>query len=210
MFQKPQHPAEPIENYFGVALSIIGALLFLLVKSNATSQSISSAAAEEADDESEPLTSNSSYRTGYQAIDLNIVEADEMTSFLQNLSPLKKRIVGIGLSVTAGICVGLTYAPYLYVIDRYDNVSKNGLDYVFSMFTGVLITAFIYFIIYCIIKKNNPQVISTSILPGFSNGWVWGIGVSFFQFSNSVLGQAITFPIALGLQVLVFFPHKFD
>jgi hypothetical protein len=180
MFQSPEYPAESIENYFGVALSIIGALLFLSVKSNTISQPIPSAAAEEIDDETEPLISNSSYRTGYQAIDLNIVEVDGMTSFLQNLSPLRKRIVGIGLSVTAGICVGLTYAPYLYFIDRYDNVSKNGLDYVFSMFTGVLITAFIYFIIYCIIKKNNPQVKSTSILPGFSNGWIWDIGVSFF------------------------------
>ena len=206
MFQKPEHPAEPLENYFGVALSIIGALLFLLVKSSATSQQAQPSTAtltEEADDETEPLTSNSNYRTGYQTIDLPIVEVDEMSRFLQNLSPLKKRILGVGLSVSAGICVGLTYAPYLFVIDRYDNVSKNGLDYVFSMFTGVLITAFIYFIIYCLIKKNKPQVISTSILPGCANGWIWGIGVSFFQFSNSVLGQAITFPIALGLQSLM-------
>lgn len=143
------------------------------MKSSATSQS------SDSDEETEPLTSCVS-RSGYEAIDSQIVEIDGVTRFLQNLSQLKKRIIGISLSVTAGICVGLTYAPYLYVIDRYDNVSKNGLDYIFSMFTGFLITAFIYFIIYCIIKKNRPLVIPTSIVPGFANGWIWGISKHVF------------------------------
>lgn len=81
--------------------------------------------------------------------------------------------------MTAGICVGLTYAPYLYVVDRYVNVSKNGLDYVFSMFTGVLISTFAYFVIYCAIKKNKPYVNPSSIIPGCANGWIWGKNYSF-------------------------------
>jgi glucose uptake protein GlcU len=188
-------------------------LLFLFVKANVTDESTAA--------EIEPLISNR--RLGYETIDsLANEDEDNGRNFLQNFSQLKKRILGVGLSVTAGICVGLTYAPYLYVIDRYDNASKNGLDYVFSMFTGGLISTFIYYFFYCIIKKNKPYVNPTSILPGCANGWIWGklirkkrflailnlfcfkgVGVSCFQFSNSVLSQAITFPIALGLQSLM-------
>lgn len=190
----PQHPAEPTENYVGVALSIVGALLFLFVKADVTDESTAS--------EIEPLVSNR--RQGYETIgSLANEDEDNGKNFLRNLSQLKKRILGVGLSVTAGICVGLTYAPYLYVIDRYDNASKNGLDYVFSMFTGGLISTFIYYVFYCIIEKNKPYVNPTSILPGCANGWIWGVGVSCFQFSNSVLSQAVTFPIALGLQSLM-------
>ena len=190
---KPEYPSEPIENYIGVAFSILGALLFLFVKSSATPELSNS-------NESEPLINNTSSRSGYQTIGEK--PANDGSRFLQHLNPLKKRILGVGLSVSAGICVSLTYAPYLYVIDRYVNVSKNGLDYVFSMFTGVLISSFVYFIIYCLFKKNRPYVNPSSILPGCANGWIWGIGVCCFQFSNSVLSQAITFPIALGLQSL--------
>jgi len=192
-----ERPANLIENYLGVVFSVIGALFFLFVKSGNASQTLG------ATTEVDPLIPNNFSRSGYQAIGDEDEHEDIGKRFLQSMSPLKKRLLGVGLSITSGICVGVTYAPYMYVIDRYDDVSKNGLDYVFSMFTGVLISAFVFFVSYSAVKRNHPYVNQESIIPGCVNGWVWGVGVTCFQFSNNILGQAVTFPIACGLQSLV-------
>ena len=195
---KPEYPNNLIENYFGVALSVMGALLFLLVKPSVTNSALNPTT------ENQSLLSNTTTEeVNYQAIQMKANDIDEGKLYLTNLSPLKKRILGVTLSITAGIAVGLAYVPYLYVVDRFDNVSKNGLDYIFSMFTGDLISVFTYFVCYCIFKKNRPYVNREAILPGCVNGWIWGIGACCFQFSNSVLSQAVTFPIALGLQSLM-------
>ena len=198
---KPEYPNEPIENYLGVIFSVIGALLFLLVKPSVANQTLNPTT-----EETESLISNSHANLqDYQAIDLVLTNCEDQEGklYLINLTPLRKRFIGIFLSITAGISVGLAYVPYLYVVDNYNDVSTNGLDYVFSMFSGDLISVFTYFLVYCVIKKNHPYVNRTAILPGCVNGLVWGIGACCFQFSNSVLSQAITFPIALGLQSLM-------
>lgn len=44
------------------------------------------------------------------------------------------------------------------------------MDYVFAHFTGILLTSILYFIIYCIIKKNQPIVYPKAILPAFASG----------------------------------------
>lgn len=208
---KPEPPADPILNIVGVVFSLAGAVFFIFVKPQQAVVPTS---------ESDSLLSNDRVnahiiQSDYEAIPSNIDERlndndyflersdNEGKKFLKNLSPLKKRIIGLSLSITAGIFVGCTYAPYLYVVDRYDEASQNGLDYIFSMYTGALFTSLIYFIVYCIIRKNRPYVNIKSIIPGFVNGWIWGVGVCCFLFSNSVLSQAITFPIACGTQTLV-------
>ena len=45
-------------------------------------------------------------------------------------------------------------------------------DYVFSLYTGILVTSIFYFAIYCILKKNKPEVNPKAILPGLVSGWV--------------------------------------
>jgi hypothetical protein len=196
----PEYPNNLLENYLGVVLSVIGALLFLFVKPSVINNSSTT--------ENQPLLPSATQDLHYQAIEIKNIDIDEGKLYLVNLTPLRKRILGVSLSITAGIAVGLAYVPYLYVVDRFDNVSKNGLDYIFSMFTGDLISVFTYFVFYCILKKNRPYVNREAILPGCVNGWIWGIGACCFQFANSVLSQAVTFPIALGLQVIVFFSLK--
>lgn len=44
------------------------------------------------------------------------------------------------------------------------------LDYVFSHFTGILLTSILYFVIYCVIMKNRPRIYPRAILPAFASG----------------------------------------
>jgi hypothetical protein len=75
---------------------------------------------------------------------------------------------------------GVTPTAYLYVVDNYENSSKNGLDYAFPLYTGILMTSLLYFSIYCIVKKNDPEIHPRAILPGLSSGIMWGIATSSF------------------------------
>ena len=44
--------------------------------------------------------------------------------------------------------------------------SMKGLDYVLSHYTGIFLSGTFYFLIYCIFKKNKPDVYPEVILPG--------------------------------------------
>ncbi len=123
------------------------------------------------------------------------VNVAQNASFFDRLDPKLKRITGTGLACFSGIMYGLTFTPELYVVDNYENASQNGLDYVFSLYTGILVTSVVYFTIYCVLKKNRPEVNPQAILPGLISGWMWGIANCAFFVANTALSQAISFPI---------------
>jgi hypothetical protein len=90
--------------------------------------------------------------------------------FFDRLNPSKKRILGIGLSIFAGICYGQSNTPILYVRDNYVDAGSNNLDFLFSYYTGILITSVFYFTIYCAAKKNKPDVYAQIVIPGLLSG----------------------------------------
>ena len=51
------------------------------------------------------------------------------------------------------------------------------LDYVFGHSTGILVSGTTWFIIYCILKKNRPQVYPKIILPGLISGIMAGLAI---------------------------------
>lgn len=177
-------------NYFGVGLCALSALFYLFIKTE--TQPVNTAG------ESEPLLRGRA-STGYEAIneEIPVIEfPNESEYYFDRLNPKIKRIFGTALATIAGLFLALAYIPYLYIIDRFDNASKNSLDYIFSMYSGILLSSFFYFAIYCLFKQNRPFVNVQSIFPAFLNGWLWGVANCSLLFSNTVLSQAVTFPIA--------------
>ena len=102
---------------------------------------------------------------------------------------------------------GFNYAPILYVMDNYTGASQNGLDYVFSFYSGLFFSSVFYFLIYCAFKKNKPIVYTQIILPGFVSGCMWAIANCCFLLASSSLSQSITFPIGLYSFYLFFFKN---
>ena len=105
------------------------------------------------------------------------------------------RVLGSSMAVFAGVMYGVAYTPYIYVADNYENASNNALDYVFSMYSGILASQIIFFVFYCIYKKNKPVLNAQVMLPGFISGVIWACANSLFLIANSSLSQAVTFPI---------------
>ena len=91
-------------------------------------------------------------------------------SYIESLSPQKKRLIGIGLSIFAGICYGQSNTPILYINANDDTASKNKMDFLFSYYTGIFVTSLFYFTLYCIYKKNKPDIYPQIILPGLVSG----------------------------------------
>ena len=62
--------------------------------------------------------------------------------------------------------------PYLYCLLFYTE-----LDYIFGHYTGILLSSTLWFIIYCVVMKNKPQVYPKIIIPGLISGIMWGIAM---------------------------------
>lgn len=170
-----EHVNNELMNYFGVIFIALSAVFYVFIKVDNLSETESA--------ERQPL------------IDINepvVIEAN----FVDRLNPNIRKIFGITLAGLTGILYALTYIPYLYCIDNYDKSSQNGLDYIFSLFTGILITSFVYFIVYSCVQRNRPFVNHESILPAIISGFIWACANIAFLYANTVLSQAITFPIA--------------
>jgi ABC-type amino acid transport system permease subunit len=112
---------------------------------------------------------------------------------------LRMRIIGCVLALVSGILFGLVFTPSTYIQDhikdKYPTASRNGLHYIFSMYTGILLASFVYYSIYIIAKRNRPYIYIESVLPAFLSGIMWGIAQAGFLVANSVLSQAISFPL---------------
>ena len=179
---KEENVEKPYLNYIGVVLACLSGLIFLAIKTGKKSNDAM---------ESEPI------------IDVHAHDSINEGN-IKNTSPLFKselhmRIIATVLAIVAGIFFGLVFTPSTYIQDHrtttYSGASKNGLHYIFSMYTGILLTSLIYYSIYIIFKRNRPYLHIQSILPAFISGIMWGIAQAGFLLANSVLSQAISFPL---------------
>eukprot|EP01130_Rhizamoeba_saxonica_P006071 TRINITY_DN2406_c0_g1_i2.p1 TRINITY_DN2406_c0_g1~~TRINITY_DN2406_c0_g1_i2.p1 ORF type:complete len:142 (+),score=16.48 TRINITY_DN2406_c0_g1_i2:647-1072(+) len=72
---------------------------------------------------------------------------------------------------------------------------QNGMDYVFSHFTGILLCSIFYFLLYCIYNRNKPHVFPQSVLPGFLSGIMWAIAQTSWFVANDTLGLVVSYPL---------------
>ncbi|PKU40420.1 hypothetical protein llap_9278 [Limosa lapponica baueri] len=181
----PEEVSRPILNYIGAGLSLLSAVTFLFIKTEVQSSSPSL--------ESTPLLRESS---------INVSEDTPDDSWVNRLSPAKKRLIGCSLAVVAGILYGSSFVPVLYIKDHgrrnesvYAGASQFDLDYVFAHFSGIFLTSTIYFLVYCAVRKNKPNVYPQAILPGFVSGVLWAIANCCWFIANHYLSAVVSFPI---------------
>jgi glucose uptake protein GlcU len=165
----------PALNYVGVSLAILSIASYIFVKSEGSQK-------KEEEDEYTNLINGK----------ITPVE-DENKNWIENLNPATKRIVGITLSIVSGIFYGVNFDPPTYIMDH--GGSQNGLDYVFSHFCGIYITSTLYFVIYCIAKKNKPEIYPECVLPSLLSGLLWSIADICWFIANANLNMVVAFPI---------------
>ena len=185
---KAENVEKPLLNYFGVGIACLSGLIFLGIRTQVSS---------EGDDEERALLSSSSAVDTTLSVRLNDEDA-ELTK--KSNSTFRLRLFASFLAIVSGIFFGLVFTASTYIQDhrfdpRFPGASKNGLHYIFSMYTGILLTSTVYYSLYILFKRNRPYLCRESILPAFLSGVMWGIAQAAFLLANSVLSQAISFPL---------------
>eukprot|EP01084_Bolivina_argentea_P167879 291242_1 len=138
-------------------------------------------------------------------------EQEKVTSWVDTLSPRKKQTFGILMAIFAGCCYGTCFSPIQYLINtKHKNDPKNYPydkmeQYAFCHYCGILISAIIYFILYCIYTKNKPQINNQATFPSMLCGFIWAVAFTgfFIAMDKQNLGPDTTFPIVSGSPQIV-------
>jgi glucose uptake protein GlcU len=122
----------------------------------------------------------------------------EEASWVDRLSPLQKRLFGVGASILSGLLYGVNFDPPQYVIDHredFPGAPTSSVELVFSHFVGIWMTSTVLLIGYAILKGNRPVVYPRVIVPGFISGVMWAIAQISWFLANDQLEFAVSFPL---------------
>jgi glucose uptake protein GlcU len=173
---KTEHVSIVWLSYLGAAMAALSGVFFSQIRSNAPDPK----QIQEAEPYGESLKSTYDYNEG---------------DIIDNLSPLRKKVLGVFMSIVAGILYGTNFNPPQYLIDNCDTCSKESLDYVFPHFCGIYLTSTFYFLCYCLVKKNVPHVPTELAFPAFLSGLMWALADISWFIANSALELVISYPI---------------
>ncbi|PAA60527.1 hypothetical protein BOX15_Mlig015716g1 [Macrostomum lignano] len=123
--------------------------------------------------------------------------------FWLQMSPLRRRIFGVTLSVLIGPMFGVGFVPTYYVQAHVPGASKNGLDYVFAHFTGIFSASSVFLILYTVATGNRPSGSPRIILPAIVSGMMWGVAGASWFLANQVLSESISYPIISSAPAIV-------
>jgi len=139
--------------------------------------------------------------------DANSFKSDDLLNhngdFIDRLQPLQKRIVGVIMSVIAGLLYGTSFVPVQNVIDNCPKCSQSQIDYVFSHFCGIYISSTFYMLLYCLIMKNTPVIPVEIAFPAFLSGLMWSLAMICWFIANTALELIIAYPLVTVLPSII-------
>lgn len=192
----------PANNVFltgaGLIFVFIGGILFTQVKNKPADEQI--------------VNRNGTYQV-YQLNDIDnadegidnknvavtINDPEENVVETSSASDSRDRIVGISLALVSGALYGVNISPVIYIQDsklKYPNAPSDGLPYAFSHFFGAFIMCTIGFVVYALVKRNQPYVNPNLAIPALLSGAIWGIAQTMLLGATATLSASITYPIA--------------
>jgi hypothetical protein len=203
---KPQVPTTTtklILNYASVILAAISAIIFLFIKSTNGPRKPQYNGINGA-----KISINISKTSTIPIETQEILETD--FPFLNRLSTPVQKALGCALAAIAGAFFGMIFIPDQYIRDHPENFMykndippKNGLYYVSSQYSGILLSSMSYFIIYAIFKRNRPNINPSIALPAMISGAMWATANIGFIVAISVLKSAVAYPIVSVLPGIV-------
>mmetsp|Transcript_73733 Transcript_73733/g.175775 ORF Transcript_73733/g.175775 Transcript_73733/m.175775 type:complete len:235 (+) Transcript_73733:2-706(+) len=110
-------------------------------------------------------------------------------------------VMGTSLATLAGVLFGATFKLPQDLLQGQigQNHSRYSLDYVFSHFLGIFVTAALALVIYIAVRRRRSYVPPKIVFPAMCSGMIWAIGtVARFE-ANGALGFSVTFPIISSL-----------
>ncbi|XP_069112739.1 transmembrane protein 144-like isoform X2 [Argopecten irradians] len=133
----------------------------------------------------------------------NVKRTEDVTIFVDRLSPMKKKFSGIVMCVISGVLYGQTYTPSTYIQQSYLNSSQFGMDYAFATMCGLFVGNTFYFSVYCLVRRNVPRVYPRASFPGLCTGVLWGTASALWFLVNDTLSESVSFPIMTTVPIVI-------
>lgn len=192
--QVPPTKSKLAMNYLGVIFAAVSGIFFLFIKS--TNKPRETDYAANVDKSPQLELSN------MDSVKEEEAEGDQDFPFLNKMSPKVQKIVGCTLASFAGLFYGLMFVPDQYIRDHKVEYSlhgkpppNNGLYYINSQYSGILLSSLAYFVIYAIFKRNRPWMNPSIALPAMVSGVMWAVANIGFIVAISALKGAVAYPI---------------
>jgi len=80
---------------------------------------------------------------------------------------------------------------------------RSFVPYLFSLHSGIFVASTAIFVVYALVRKNNPFATPDLCLPALGSGLVWSGGITLWFFSTDLLGQSVAGPITAMLPCCV-------
>ena len=180
-------------NFVGVLLAMISLGIFIFIKSEDSSGNMESDDQFFNNDRAEISVQDDKDEENVYL--LAGIRHNGDSSWVDHFSKNQKRVIGISLSVVSGIFYGVSFVP-VYIVQKNDaDAPDEGIQYAFSQFSGTLLASTVYFLIYCLVKRNRPDLYPEAVGPGFLSGVLWAVADVGWFVANTYLSEAISFPI---------------
>ena len=192
-------------NYVGVGLALFALALFIFIEPVSKKEGAEDPL-DDAESKFHTLDKQDSTFGGQRDQPLLPVGTPSapVKTWVSDLSPSSRRLIGIGMSLVMGVFFGCSFTPAniamqnSYDDDDADEPNKpDPLDYVFSHLAGIFVTSTIYFLIYIAAKGgwSKAQKVPAVRLPAVVSGIMWCIAQVSWFIANGALGFSVSFPM---------------
>jgi Transmembrane family, TMEM144 of transporters len=203
--QTVPHPAL---NYIGFSLAMLSTIAFMFVRPTVASRVADQDAAESIkpdpsiNDNDSNVTVDAERHPLLSDVGMDPVDGSrEPESWVEKLSPIQKRVLGVVLALVSGVFYGVNFDPPQLLVDQCKEKKDQGdcstelMDYIFSHFSGIFLASTVYLAIYCAVTRNKPTIYPESVLPALAYGAMWaGADIAWF-IANGALSLVVAFPI---------------
>ncbi|VDO69382.1 unnamed protein product [Haemonchus placei] len=108
------------------------------------------------------------------------------------------------MTMCLAILHGLMMAPIAILKQRNPSTDPyNVFDYIWSFYSTVFVFSTIYFVLYCIIRREKAYVGRELVLPSVGYGILWTSGMTFWFMSSDRLSQTVAYPITTRLPAII-------
>jgi hypothetical protein len=143
---------------------------------------------------------------------INLETTTKPKTILDAIGKRNARLLGVGLSLFAGVTYGVCMNPAQRLMEHFDSLSLErdtkyspvGLDYVFSFNSGAISMSFVLLVFHQSLKALGihptekyfaPPEHAKIILPAFANGMIGAVASAAWFVANQNLGFVVSFPI---------------
>ncbi|KAK6043058.1 hypothetical protein COOONC_19438 [Cooperia oncophora] len=100
------------------------------------------------------------------------------------------------MTMFLAILHGLMMSPIDILKQRHpSNDPYKVFDYIWSFYSTVFVFSTIYFVLYCIVRREKAYVDRELVLPSVGYGILWTSGMTFWFLSSDRLSQVVAYPI---------------